>query len=429
MSEPQAKHSIYRPEVMAWCGYDVANSGYTTLLITVFVVYLQHEVFPPENFGDRGAVVWAWAIAGSMLAGALLSPLAGAIADRYGGKRIGLAITTFTGGMACLAISLLPLGWHWSVVGCLVIANLSLELSLTFYNGFLPEIASEKEINRVSAAGMGWGYLGGGILLLLAILLLFFGGQSDRSDSDFLLRWCVAAAGVWWIGFTIPALVILKDRSQKSREVPARKWSSLRQTWQLVGEIARQRSVWLFLLAFLLFNDGVQTVISQSPTFALKELAFADTELLAVILMVQVMAMPGALLIGWMAERWGSKPTLMACLVAWVIVLTMAWFVTTKLGFWGMAAAIAMVLGGTQSVARAMMGAMIPAGKEASYFGFFNLSGKATSFLGTFLFGLIVALSGSARLAIVMLFVFFIAGLALLLPVEIKAEQESNQRR
>lgn len=195
-----------RKRIAAWCVYDWANSGYTTLLITVVVIYIQRIVFADQ--GTTGAIVWAWSIAVSMLLGAVLSPFVGAIADAYNGKRIGLAISAFGGGLCCVLIGLTPSESKWLVIGLLVLANLGLELSLTFYNGFLPEIADESEMNRVSSNGFAVGYFGGGLALLAAVLFLQF-NQSLAMENR--LRVCIVGTGIWWILFTIPTVAALKD--------------------------------------------------------------------------------------------------------------------------------------------------------------------------------------------------------------------------
>ena len=166
MPNNQVSRAIWRKDVLSWCFYDWVNSGYTTLMITVLVVYIQRVVFLPEENGSTGAVVWAWSVAISMLLGAVLSPFAGAVADSHGAKRFGLGVTTFLGGSACILMGVIPSELGWIIVACFIVANLCLELSLTFYNGFLPELVDDSELNQVSAAGMGVGYFGGGLALL-----------------------------------------------------------------------------------------------------------------------------------------------------------------------------------------------------------------------------------------------------------------------
>jgi MFS transporter, UMF1 family len=415
MSSEITSSPVWRPKVLAWCSYDWANSGYTTLMITVFAVYMQRAVFPPENWGTTGAVVWAWSVAVSMLVGALLSPLAGALADARGSKRLGLAITASGGSAACILMAVIPPEHNWLVTCCFVIANLCLELSLTFYNGFLPEVAREREMNRVSAAGMAWGYFGGGLALLLAMLVLNYGPSFGSPDPSQLLRICIFATGGWWCLFTVPAVVVLRDtpRPPTNDSIARSVTRATADVISTVRSLRNHRTLAFFLLAFLLYNDGLQTVISQSSTFAIHELKFTDRELVAVILMVQFIATPGAILTGWASDRLGRKLTLSACLLVWVILLSSASFVQSKAAYWVMCFGVALVLGGTQAVSRAIMGSLTPKRQEARYFGFFNLSGKATSFLGTFFFGLVIATTGSSRAAIVGLLAFFVVGLAI----------------
>ncbi len=412
---------MWRKDVLAWCGYDWANSGYTTLMITVFVVYMQRTVFQAETTGSTGAVVWAWSVAISMLVGAILSPVLGALADARGGKRAGLFLSASLGSFACMAMALVPSDQVWLVTGLFVAANLGLELSLTFYNGFLPEIASDAEMNRVSSAGMGCGYLGGGIALLLAMLVLGSGPQWGIGEGSRLLRICIFMTGVWWLVFSIPTVLLLRDRpramipggiGQASRQ-------AVRDVARTLTRLRHHRPLAWFLVAFLFYNDGLQTVISQASTFAIQELDFSDRELVALILMVQFVATPGAFLVGLLADRWNRQAVLMGCLTIWILLLGSAWFIESKSAYWAMAVGVALVLGGTQAVSRAIMGVLTPVGQEARYFGFFNLSGKATSFMGTFFFGLIVALTNSSRLAIVNLLVFFVAGLLIVSRIDL----------
>lgn len=417
----QKPKRLWRREILAWCCYDWANSGYTTLMITVFAVYIQRVVFSPDISGTEGAVVWAWTVAISMLIGAILSPIMGALADARGTKRVGLAATTLIGGFACMGMAITPPQSTWSVAGLLLVANLCLELSLTFYNGFLPEIAEDSELNRVSATGMGWGYFGGGLGLLLAMLLLNYGSSIGIEDETALLQICIFLTGVWWIVFTVPCFIFLHDRPRtlSNAGIVSSTRSALGDVVQTLRNIRMHRTLLLFLIGFLFYNDGLQTVISQCSTFALHELEFTDRELVGVILMVQFVATPGAVIIGWLSDRFGRKPTLVACLLFWVFLLASAWFVTSKAGFWIMAVGVAFVLGGTQAVSRAIMGSLTPKNQEARFFGFFNLSGKATSFMGTFLFGVIVAVTGSSRLAIVLLLFFFVIGLLFIARIDL----------
>ncbi len=414
---PQLVHPLRNRKLFCWAMYDWANSAYTTLLITVLVAYIQRVVFPVDDWGTTGAVVWAWGISLSMFLGAVLSPIIGAIADAHANKRGLLAITALGGSTASILLGIVPPDMYVLVVVLFVTANLMLELSLGVYNGFLPELVSDEQMNSASAWGYGLGYLGGGLALVLAMLLLQFGDSLGLDSMTSRLQCGLVLMGVWWGLFSLPILLFVPDKQPatvtgtSSGQVIRRGLADVVQTMR---SLRSNVPLALFLLSFLFYNDGVQTVISQASTFALAELAFPEADLMAVILMIQFLAIPGSLIVGKCADWFGQKPTLMACLFVWGVVLLAALFIQTKLEFWLLAAAIAFVLGGTQSVSRSMMAMMIPTQQNAQYFGFFNLSGKATSFLGTFLFGAIVATTGSSRWAVFGLLPLFAIGALLL---------------
>jgi MFS transporter, UMF1 family len=357
--------------------------------------------------------------------GALLAPIVGSIADSSGTKRHWLAMTALTGSMAAIMIGLISPQRYVLVVILFIIANLMLELSLGIYDGFLPEIASEDQSNTVSAWGYGLGYIGGGVALLIAIVLLQFGGHVGLATMTSRLQASLVLMGGWWAVFTLPAVIVLRDRVPDASRVTAT--TGIKDVWHTIVGLRANVPLALFLLSFLFYNDGVQTIISQASTFALQELSFPEADLMAVILMIQFLAFPGALSVGWLADRIGSKTTLLGCLVVWAGVLIAALAVSTKFGFWLLAAVIALVLGGTQAVSRSLMSTMTPQGQSAKYFGFFHLSGKATSFAGPFLFGTIVATTGSSRLAIFGLLPLFMIGAALLLWVKVQKEPRGRR--
>ena len=225
--------------------------------------------------------------------------------------------------------------------------------------------------------------------------------------------------------FAIPALLVLRDRPRPQSD--ASLLQAVRQSFSDVADTVRglRRNLTLafFLLSFLFYNDGIQTIISQASTFALHELAFSESSLMGVILMIQFVALPGAILVGWCSDWFGRKRTLVGCLAVWASVLVFALFINTQSEFWLLAIAIAIVLGGTQSVSRSLMATMIPRGESAQYFGLFNFSGKATSFMGTFLFGAIVAVTDSSRAAIFGLLPLFLIGGLLLWKVTEKGDK------
>lgn len=420
----RAGHPLGRREVLAWAFYDWANSAYSTLSITVLVNYLQEDVLP----GNAGILAWGWGIGVTTFLTALLSPVLGAVADAHASKRHWLAGTALTGAAAsCLMFFATP-ERPWLLVALFLVANMALELSFCFYNAFLPEIAADDEMGRVSAWGYGLGYVGGGLALGLVVGLLLKGDQLGLpSDHHFRKRFALLLMGLWWGLFTLPAVLVLRDKRPPARERQGL-WRAARRAIGEVGgtlrHIRRYRVLALFLLGFLAFNDGVQTVISQASTFAQKSLDMSLLDLIPVILMIQFVAWPGALLVGWLADRVGQKRMLTVCLLVWTAILVGAFFIQTKAQFWGLAAAVALVLGGVQSVSRSLMGLMTPERHAGEFFGFFNFSGKATSLFGPLFFSSIFAATGNANLALSSLLIFFIAGLAIIAPLDIAHGQQ-----
>ncbi len=409
-----------RAEVFAWVLYDWANSAYSTILITILYQYLTTQVFEAGDWW--GSTLYAWCIGTSMMTAAVLSPPLGALADVNRSKRRWLALTALGGAGGSILLAVLPTDWTAPILVVFTLVSLCFELSLGIYNAFLPEITTEQTVNRVSAWGFGAGYIGGALALVLALLIEVLGRQGGWGDEAFRLRMGILLMGLWWGGFSLPTLLVLRDRGQpptRQRFLQAAR-SAMHQIAYTLQNIRRYRILAFFLVGFLFYNEGVQTVLNQASTFATKELRFSTGELVLVILMIQFLALPGSLLVGWLADRWGQKQTVIGCLAVWVVLLSSAWFIQAKWEFWLLGAAAAMVMGGTQSVSRALMGVLTPERHSGQFFGFFNFSGKATSFLGSFVFGGMLRLTGSARPAILSLLVFFLVGWAITARVNVQ---------
>ena len=427
---------LRRREVFAWAMYDWANSAYSTISITVLVNYLVTDVLPSghawgEWLGDPGVVIWGYGIGLTMFVAALLSPVLGAIADAHASKRRWLTVTALTGAAASSLMFFATPDQPALFVSLFLLAHLAFELSFGFYNAFLPEIAGDEEMGRVSAWGYALGYLGGGVALALVIGTLRYAEALGLPTEDqFGKRLGLLIMGLWWGLFSLPTLLILRDKGEPSRErQPLHR--AARQAFRDVGRtlrnVRRYRILAIFLLGFLVYNDGVQTVISQASVFAQKVLKMDAIELAKLILMIQFVALPGSMLVGWAADRFGQKRALIACLLVWIGILTGAFFITTTAQFWVMAFVTALVLGGIQSVSRSIMGLMTPERHTAEFFGFFNFSGKATSVFGPIFFSTILAATGNANAALGSLLVFFILGLAIVWPVNVaRGQQEAR---
>ncbi len=413
-----------RREIIAWCIYDWANSAYSTVLITVLVVYLTKELALAKGVG---ALIYGWGIGGTMVVTALLSPIFGAIADAHANKRAWLAGATLVGAGSSILMFFATPDRPWLFVVLFITANLGYEQAWGFYNAFLPQITDDDHMGRVSSWGFGAGYVGGG-LLLLVIIILFSQGDAIGlpSANGFRFRLGLLLMGLWWGLFSLPMLLVVKDRRMPAREshsIFAAAKQGVKDVWSTLSHLRRYRMLVIFLVGFLIYNDGVQTMITQSSVFATSVLDMTTGELGSVILMIQFVALPGALAVGWSADRIGQKFTLMVCLAVWVTLLIGAFFITEKWQFWTMAVFVALVLGGTQSVSRTIMGLMTPEARSAEFFGFFNLSGKAASMVGPIVFSTTMFATGSAHLAILSLLVFFLTGWAVIAPLDVARGQ------
>lgn len=237
------------------------------------------------------------------------------------------------------------------------------------------------------------------------------------------MRVGLAILGVWWGLFSLPALLILQDRSAPraaSEGLLGAAREAFGQVASTLGRVRRYRTLFLFLAAFLIYNDGIQTIINQASLFADRALHVKEDQLIAVILMIQFLALPGALFVGWLSGRWGQKPTLVACLVIYMLWLCAAYFITTFTHLLGMGAVLALIMGGSQSVSRAMMARLTPQQHAGEFFGFFSFAAKATSLVGPALFVTVLNQAGNPYWAILSLLVFFVVGLLLLLPVDVE---------
>ncbi len=340
--------------------YDWANSAYSTIYITVLVLYLQGAVLK----GDAGLTAWGWGIGITTLCSAILSPILGAIADAHANKRTWLFITTMLGAGASALMFFGTPERPAFFVAMFLVANLNYELVQSFYNAFLPEVADDRRMSEVSAWGYGTGYVGGGLMLVVALLIVQYGeAWGLPTENHFLPRLCLLVMGVWWAVFSVPILLFVRDKSRPRAEhlsLAATAITGLQEVKRTFGAISHYRMLAIFLIGFLIFNDGVMTVISQATVYAKDKFHMDDKELIPVFLMIQFVALPGAVFLGWFANKIGQKNALHLCLSVWIVVLVSGFLIREKWQFWVMAAMTALVMGGTQSVSRTIMGLMTP---------------------------------------------------------------------
>jgi len=420
-----------RREQRGWYFYDFACSVYSTSVLTVFLgPYLTSIAkaaadadgfVHPLGIPVRAGSLFAYAVSVSIVVAVIVMPVAGAAADRTGRKKPLLAAAAYTGATATACMFFLE--GHRYLLGAflLIVANASISVSMALYNAYLPQIATAQERDAVSSKGWAFGYTSGALVLVLN-LVLFTGHDSfGLSESD-AIRICLASAGVWWGAFALVPLRRLRDRrvNPGGEGAVGSGWRQLRAT---LRDMRRHPLTLSFLLAYLVYNDGVQTVISQASLYGSEELGLDQTTLITAVLLVQVLAVAGALGMGRLARLYGAKRTILASLAVWTLILAAAYVLPAgaPVFFYTLAAAIGLVLGGSQALSRSLFSHLVPRGKEAEYFSAYEMSDRGLSWLGPLVFGLCYQLTGSYRDALLSLVAFFALGAVLLARVPVRA--------
>ncbi|MEV0237262.1 MFS transporter [Nonomuraea sp. NPDC050786] len=440
-----------RREQRGWYFYDWANSAFYTTIISVFLgPYLipvaktaacakdfpavasdtcvaDFDKLAAANPGlgyvdvlgadIRPAAFFGLTLTVAVLLQLVALPVVGALADHTGRKRELLGGFAYVGALATMCLYFVE-GDRYLLGGVLfILANLAYGSSVVVYDSFLPQISTPEERDGVSSRGWAIGYLGGGLLLALN-LVLYLQHESLGLGEGMAVRISMMSAGLWWAIFTVIPLLRLRNRPVPAHEGTAARsvGGSFRQLGRTLRELPRYPLTLLFLVAYLVYNDGVQTVIGNSAAFASEALKLDKTVQITAILMVQFVAFFGALLLGWLARAFGSKRTVLASLVLWTAIVVAGLFVAEKqeLQFYLMAFAIAIVLGGTQALSRSLFSQVIPKGREAEYFSLLQISDKGSAFIGSLTVTIALQLTNSYRIAIVSMIIFFVVGFVLL---------------
>ena len=417
-------------EQKAWFFYDWANSAFATtiagVLFAPYLIAIAEEAAVNDQVSLLGIGVDpdalpAFVITASTILSAVILPPLGALADRTARKKDLLAGFAWAGAAAA-ALLFFMTGDNWQIgVASFLVANLCFAASTVFNDAILPIISTESERDRVSTRGWAMGYVGGGLLLVLNFVLVQFHDAFGLSQG-MAVRISLLSAAVWWAGFTLIPFRGLKHHPPRDVEpveggVVA---SSFGQLWRTLKELRQYPVALTFLLAYLFFNDGIQTVIAQASVFGVEELGFDEGVMLGIYLLVQFVAVGGALVFGRAAGQYGAKRVILGGLVIWMLIVTAGLVIPAEQLVWliVLGIAIGVVLGGTQALARSYFSLLIPRGKEAEFFSFYHLMDRGTSWFGTLTFGIVVQLTDSFRPAIFALIFFFVLGALLLLRVD-----------
>lgn len=416
----------------SWYLYDWANSAFSTTVISLFIgPYLTSIA---ENSADAAGMISLWgfemrpgslypyAISFSVFMQVFLLPIVGGIADRIKSRNGLLAVFAYIGSISTICLYFVKDGRFALGAFLLIVANISFGAALVVANSYIQDLASPDKRDAVSSRGWASGYAGGGLLLILN-LILYAGYQSFGVTQAEAVRISLMSAGIWWALFTIVTVRGLRTLNRPVGAVGSEAltvgFTELKTT---IKDVRKYPETLKFLIAYLFYNDGIQTVIAISGTYAILELKLTEISLVIAILIVQVTALIGALLLAKLSDKIGAKKVILLTLLIWtlMVVITYALPAGQQNPYLAIAAGIGFVLGGSQALSRSLYSQVIPRAREAQYFSFYEISERGTSWLGTLAFGIAFGLTGSYRQSVLLIIAFFVIGGLLLLRVNIR---------
>ena len=414
-----ARIGLGRPELRAWVMYDWANSAYwATVIAAVFPIYYA-KVAASGLAEDVAAFRFGIATTIALTVTALISPPLGALADAAGNKKRLLAAFMLLGALPTAGLVFVSTGdWLLALV-LFMLGNMGAAGTLTFYDSLLPHVARRDELDVVATTGFAVGYLGGGLLLALNLLWIQQPSWFGFADAGQATRASFLSVAVWWIVFTIPLMRRVPEPAVAPGGERATLVGAFAQVLGTLRELRRYRHAFLLLLAFLLYNDGIQTIIRMASLYG-TQVGIAEGSLIAALLIVQFVGVPFAFVFGRLAKRIGPKPAIFVSLAVYIGITVLAFYMTSAWEFFALAILVGTVQGGSQALSRSLFASMIPRHRSSEFFGFFAVFEKFAGIFGPLLFSVAIALTGSSRAAIMSVILFFVAGALLLSKVDVE---------
>jgi len=421
--------------INAWASFDWANSVYnlivTTAIFPIYYLTVTQEVFGGEqvqffNLTIKNSVLYSYAISFSFLIIVFISPILSGIADFGGLKKQFMQFFTYLGSLACIGLYFFTGENVEYGIACSVLASIGYAGSLVFYNGFLPEVASNDIMDKVSAKGFSMGYIGSVILLILNLFLYqkyeLFGFENGSSAT----RFGFILVGVWWVGFAQISFYHLKDRGPRKKITLDILGNGIKELEKVLKMVRSKFVMHRFLTSFFLFSMGVQTVMLLAPLFADKEIGLGADEMIIVVLIIQIIAIGGAYFFAFLSKLKGNGFAISTTLIVWVFICVSGYFLKETISFYGLAAFLGFVMGGIQSISRSTYSKLIPSETTdtASYFSFYDITEKLAIVIGSLSYGLIDQLTGSMRNSMLFMSIFFISGFVMLQVANLKKNMQ-----
>lgn len=406
--------------IRSWMLYDFGNSAFSTTIMAAVLPVFYYDVAAVGLDDTLATSYWGYSQSIAVLIVAILAPLLGAISDYSASKKKFLRFFAFMGMIASILLGFVGEGDYLFASLLLIVGTIGFSSANIFYDAFLPEIAKDDDIDKISANGFAFGYIGGGILLAINILLILKHQWFGIPNATVASQLSFVSVGIWWFIFSIPLLKNIKE--EKKRPVKRDKsyvsigFTRVTSTFK---EIKQYKQLLIFLLAFWMYNDGISTIIKMATIYG-RDIGIDSNSLIAALLITQFVGIPFTFFFGWIAKKITAKKALLITLYIYIGIVVLGYFMTTALHFYLLAICVGFVQGGAQSLSRSIFGRMVPANKHGEFFGFYGISSKFAAIFGPFLFALVGQLTGSSRLGIVSLVIFFILGIILLRFVNIE---------
>ena len=418
----------YRKAINSWAMYDWANSAFvTTVMAAVLPVYYS-KVAGATLQPHIATAYWGYTTTIALLIVAFLSPILGAIADFSGIKKKFLAYFAAMGIVGTALLYFVSTG-DWFIASLFfIVGNVGFAGSDLFYNSLLPHVAKPEDIDQVSTRGYAFGYLGGGLMLAINIAMIQL-----MPDSEIATRLAFVTVAIWWAVFTIPILRNITEppATRRTDEHPNPVQASFTRLKTTFREIRHYRQLFIFLIAFWVYNDGIGTIIKMATIYG-AEIGIDQTALIGTLLMVQFVGIPFTFVFGWLAKKIGTKNSIYVGLAMYTLISVFGYFLQDAWQFWALGFMVGTVQGGSQALSRSLYGSMTPKAKSAEFFGFYGMSSKFAGIAGPLLFAVVGQMMGSSRLSIVSLIIFFAVGGYLLSRVDekegIRVAQEEDAR-
>lgn len=431
-----------RRTIFGWAMYDWANSAYATTSGAIVAAFFTGEIVGDDGWiGLSGETIWSAVVSIGAFLLFLIMPVLGAVADYTSAKRRFLWAFATLGAVFTMATAFVPVRAVPLFLFIFLFSQIGFVAANVFYDGFLPAITTDDTIDKVSSKGFAYGYIGGGLYVLIAFVLIIFSGDDGATGltETGAARVGIFGAGVWWTGFTLYCIRLLPEVGE-AQPIPEHmqhmpKWRAywsigFGRTAATARKLKNFPQILLFIIAYMFYNDGTQTVINISGAYAEQTLELELEQIIVAFLIVQFIAFGGAFFFGNLADRIGARDAIVVSLYVWIGLGIGAYFLPAgnALPFYGLAVVVGFVLGGVQALSRSLYGTMIPEHASAEFYGFFSVFSKFSAIWGPLLFALVSGITGSGRPAILSVIVFYVIGIVLLRRVDIEAAQASRHQ-